>query len=528
MMQMSLRSIAKNLRDSGALHIFLFCLGAGLIVGRRVFPSLQNRSVSKALSDTATTRLGTVISSRVAAHPGKSGIYPLSDGRDAFAARMLLARVAERSLDVQYYIWHKDMTGTLLFDSLRAAADRGVRVRLLLDDNNTSGLDTTLAALDTHPNIEVRLFNPFLLRQTRALGYFTDFFRANRRMHNKSFTVDNQATIVGGRNVGDEYFGAPDKDALFVDLDVMAVGPVVDAVSTDFDRYWACASSYPADRMLSPVDPGKIADIGLAAAVTEHDPVAVAYVNAVRHSSFVHQLLQGALELEWADTRMVSDDPAKGIGRAAPEALLAEKLKGIIGNAAVDVALVSPYFVPTAAGVAAFIDLAKQNVSIRVLTNSLEATDVAAVHAGYAKRRVPLLKGGIALYELRRLSSNPFANRIRGQTGSSASSLHAKTFSVDGSRVFIGSFNFDPRSAKLNTEMGFVIDSPPLAQKIAAAFNEKIRQNAYEVELSGRGQLIWIESRGGKEVRHGTEPGSHFWQRAAVWFMSVLPIDWLL
>src|SRR6266542_1529779 len=181
--------------------------------------SLEHGESSSASSDTDGTRLGRAIAARVAAHPGHSGICALPDARDAFAARALLARAAERSLDVQYYIWRRDMTGTLLFESLHAAADRGVRVRLLLDDNNTSGLDTTLAALDSHPNIEVRLFNPFFIRKPRALGYFTDFARLNRRMHNKSFTADNQATIIGGRNVGDEYFGATD-GIMFVDLDV--------------------------------------------------------------------------------------------------------------------------------------------------------------------------------------------------------------------------------------------------------------------------------------------------------------------
>ena len=184
--------------------------------------------------------------------------------RDAFAARARLAEIAERSLDVQYYIWEKDMTGTLLFEALHAAADRGVRVRLLLDDNNTSGLDPVLAALDSHPNIEVRLFNPFVIRKPR-IGYLTDFFRANRRMHNKSFTADNQVTIIGGRNIGDEYFGAAE-GSLFVDLDVMAVGPIVHEVSNDFDRYWACASSYPLDRIVRPVDPAKLAEVKSAAA----------------------------------------------------------------------------------------------------------------------------------------------------------------------------------------------------------------------------------------------------------------------
>ncbi len=206
--------------------------------------------MTSALQDTDTTRLGRGVAPGLAAHPGKTGIYALSRGRDAFAARVLLAGAAERSLDVQYYIWHGDHTGYLLFEALWQAAERGVRVRLLLDDNNTSGLDATIAALDAHPNIEVRLYNPLVHRTARWTNYVTDFRRVNRRMHNKSLTVDNQVTVVGGRNIGDDYFAAGHGVA-FADLDVIAVGPAVHEVSTAFDLYWSSASAYPAEKLLA-------------------------------------------------------------------------------------------------------------------------------------------------------------------------------------------------------------------------------------------------------------------------------------
>jgi putative cardiolipin synthase len=478
------------------------------------------------LQDTADTRLGKSVLPLTQTHPNKSGVVALTDGRNAFAARTLLADAAERTLDVQYYIWHNDMSGTLLFEALHRAADRGVRVRLLLDDNNTTGLDTILAALDAHPNIEVRLFNPFIYRRWRALGYLTDFARLNRRMHNKSFTADNQVTIIGGRNVGDEYFDAG-QNVLFVDLDVLAIGPVVDDVSNDFDRYWASGSSYPADRILPDVDPATISALAAAASLVERDSAAFAYVQALKSSPFVRALLAGRLPFEWATTRMVSDDPAKGLGRAADDALLWPRLKRILGGPTHELELVSPYFVPTAAGVEFFAALAKQGVKITVLTNSLEATDVAAVHAGYAKWRKPLLKAGIALFEMKRTSSGPTV-RDRGLTGSSGSSLHAKTFSVDRSRVFIGSFNFDPRSARLNTEIGFVIDSPALAQRIANAFADSLPARAYKMHLSDAEVLQWVEQRNGKEIVHNKEPGTIFWQRLGVSILSRLPIEWLL
>lgn len=494
-------------------------------------PSLSGRSESHALTDTADTRLGRAVAAQVAAHPGKSGIHPLYDSHAAFAARALLAQTAERSLDVQYYIWHEDTAGTLLFEALHAAAERGVRVRLLLDDNNTAGLDQTLSALDAHRNIEVRLFNPFVMRSPRWLGYISDFSRLNRRMHNKSFTADNQVTIVGGRNVGDEYFGAND-GMLFVDLDVLAIGPVVQEVSEDFDRYWASHSSYPLATLVPPADAETLARRAAAAAQAGQESMATTYLASVRESPFMRELAARRLPLEWATARVISDDPAKGLGQAAPEAQLPEKLRQIIGEPAGSLELVSPYFVPTASGARALAAVSHRGVRIRVLTNSLEATDVKVVHAGYAKRRKELLEAGVTLYELRR-QSPPARKRKPLRDGSarfssSASSLHAKTFSVDSSRIFVGSFNFDPRSAHLNTEMGISIDSPLLARRISAIFDSSVRANSYQVQLSESGELYWIEQHNGMQIRHDTEPGTGFWQRLGIRFMSLLPIEWLL
>lgn len=509
--------------------VYLYALGLVLclIAGCQPLPSLEHRASSTAELDTGVTRLGRAILPQVLAHPGKSGVYLLSDARDAFAARTMLAQAAERTLDVQYYIWRNDMTGSLLLSALRQAAERGVRVRLLLDDNNTTGLDTALAALDSHPNIAVRLFNPFVVRRVRSFGFLTDFSRANRRMHNKSFTADSQATIVGGRNVGDEYFGAAG-EVLFADLDVMAVGPVVTEVAKDFDRYWNSDSSYPADRVLPPA--GRVAAENLSAAAfqRERNPSAVAYTSAVRRSPIIPDLMQGTLALEWAVARMVSDDPAKGLGLARPGTLIFDKLKATMGEPVAELNLVSPYFVPTDAGTDAFVAMARRGVKVRVLTNALEATDVPAVHSGYAKHRKTLLEAGISLYELRRQSAVSAPRYDTGFSGSSASSLHSKTFSFDRSRVFVGSINFDPRSARLNTEMGIVIDSPILAGRISAAFDQRVPAEAYQVKLSADGQLYWHERRGSQVLRHDFEPGTSAPQRTVVRLMSLLPIDWLL
>jgi putative cardiolipin synthase len=502
-------------------------LAIALQAGCSGLPSLAGRTASTALTDTASTPLGLAVAPLVAAHPGQSGVYALAEGRDAFAARAVLAHAAKRSLDVQYYIWRNDITGVLLFDALRAAADRGVRVRLLLDDNNTSGLDATLALLDAHPNIEVRLFNPFAMRRARLLGYLTDFARLNRRMHNKSFTADGQATIIGGRNIGDEYFGAAG-EVLFSDLDVLAVGPVVQAVSNDFDRYWNSQSAYPLNLIVQATDPDSAAAVKREAAAIAQAPPARAYRVAMRESTFFAELVTRRLPLEWAATLLVSDNPAKALDQAAPASRVGPQLRQMIGEPARELDLVSAYFVPGQNGTEAFSSLARRGVAVRILTNSLEATDVAAVHAGYAKWRKPLLAAGVKLYELRRSWPQDDRQRRAGPLGSSASSLHAKTFSVDGERVFIGSFNFDPRSARLNTEMGFVIDSPAMARQLANSLKSGIAERAYEVRLAPDGALYWIERKQGVAIRHDTEPGAGFWRRMGVRLLSWLPIDWLL
>ena len=460
-------------------------------------------------------------------HRGLSGIVPLREAYDAFAARVLLAEAAERTLDVQYYIWHNDLSGTLLLDALRRAADRGVRVRLLLDDNNTMGLDELLSALDAHPAIEVRLFNPFRRRRARWLDYLTDFARLNRRMHNKSFTADNQVTIVGGRNVGDEYFGAG-HDVLFVDLDVLAIGPVVNEVSQDFERYWHSESAWPVGRVLAPASTTSTAHVTAAAARALSNPDAAIFVQAVERQPFVRDLIERRLTFDWAVTRMVSDDPAKGLGRAADDALLWSRLKDLMGAPASELHLVSPYLVPGKAGSRHFKALAKRGVKASVLTNSLEATDVAAVHAGYARYRRPMLESGVRIFEMKRTSAPSLRRPMIASSGSSRSSLHAKTFAIDRSRIFVGSFNFDPRSARLNTELGFVIDSPGLASQLAAVFTERVPVRAYSVRLRTGGRLQWTEMRDGRDLVYEREPGAGTGLRLVVAALSVLPIEWLL
>lgn len=454
------------------------------------------------------------------------GLHTLEDSLEAFAARYLLAARAQRTLDVQYYIWEDDVSGRLLFQALLDAAQRGVQVRLLLDDNNTSGLDKTLRVLDAHPNIEVRLFNPFSFRTLRMLGYLTDFARLNRRMHNKSFSADAEATIIGGRNVGDAYFGIGE-EPLFTDLDVLAIGPVVKDVEADFERYWQSESVATLEHVLSE-DAASTGTISILDFDQQQQAAAEGYLEKVTATKIAQRLAQGDLPFIRAHTRLLSDDPRKGQGKAAARNLLSERLLSVMGTPENNIDIISAYFVPGRAGVAQILKLVRKGVKVAILTNSLAANDVAVVHAGYARWRKKLLRHGVELYELKPTSHPRPGLRDRGLTGNSGSSLHAKTFSIDSKKVFIGSFNFDQRSALLNTEMGLVIDSESLAQRIHHRFVRSQRDAAWQLRLSRWGKIHWIDREGGKETVLKKEPMATLWQRLLVLVAYVLPVEWLL
>jgi putative cardiolipin synthase len=505
---------------------------AALLVGCASLPPLESRDASFAQTGTDGTRLGRAVAPVVAAHPGKSGIYPMPIPSDAFAARVLLADAAERTLDLQYYIWHGDQTGYLLFDAAWRAAQRGVRVRILLDDLNTEGLDETIAALDAHPNIEIRLYNPLVYRSARALNFVGDFTRVNRRMHNKAFIADNQAAVAGGRNVGNEYFGAGE-DVEFRDLDVLAVGPVVREISAEFDLYWNSASAYPSAPFTGAASPDAGGALEARFAAKRADPESTAYIDAVRATPLVRELIEGRLAFDWTHAEVVRDDPAKTLDAAdRTDILLITELVETTTPPRSSFDLVSPYFVPGDEGTAALAKLARRGVRVRVLTNSLAATDVPAVHAGYARRRCDLLRAGVRLYELKPSLPHEVAKPRSEAHGSSATKLHAKTFAVDDSSIFVGSFNFDQRSAKLNTEMGVVIESPVLARRLATSFETSVPNAAYEVRLTTTGatdcSLEWIERTPAGEIHHAEEPGTIASQRAWIEILEMLPIEWLL
>lgn len=505
------------------LLVILVLLLAALALARYLLrlPSNEGRVETHAFAPDPATTLGSALLPLAAAHPGLSGIRPLWPGIEAYAARMALARAAEQSIDARYYIWQRDSTGLSLLQELKAAADRGVRVRLLVDDNGTPDLDAELAALNTLPNFEVRVFNPFSLRSPRVLSYPLDFPRINRRMHNKSFTVDGVATIVGGRNIGDIYF-ARDTEIQYSDFDVLATGAVVGNVATDFDAYWNSASAYPHQLLVTP--PADLSALDTAATEAQADPDTEAYAQAVSESRLVQGMLAKTLDLEWVPVTLLSDDPRKALGDAPAGTLLATALGPLIGTARQSIDVISAYFVPGREGTERLAFAARQGLRVRVLTNSLEATDVLPVHAAYGKYRQPLLSAGVEIYELRRIPRTEKERKALGLLGSSGASLHAKVFAVDRRAVFVGSFNFDPRSVWLNCEMGFWIESPALATAITDAL-DRGASTTWQVGLAPDGALTWT---GADSPTVSDEPGSNALKRFTLGLLARLPVEWMM
>lgn len=516
------------------MRLIALCVAAviiALVVAHLVFrpPSLEGRTVSHAVEASTTNALGRIALTPPEQRGGNSGVTPLLEGADAFAARIALIRKAEAALDVQYYIWQRDATGLMLLDELRRAAERGVRVRLLLDDNGIVGLDGDLAALNALPNVEVRLFNPFILRSPKWVGYAFDFSRLNRRMHNKSLTADGALGIVGGRNIGDVYFGMGE-GTHYIDTDVLVAGEVVTTVGTEFDRYWASASAHPAERILAQPPEDALAALVADAQSAAHSPEGLRYIEQLQRANIVEALRSGSMAFEWTTATLVSDDPAKGLGRAEFRDLLFPQLLELMAEPNHSVDLVSAYFIPGRQFTEALADLARSGKRVRILTNSLAATDVTIVHSAYVKYRLALLQGGVELYELKPGFAADDENRPPdGVGGSSRASLHSKTMAVDERRIFIGSFNFDPRSVRLNTEMGVLVESPRIAAGLARAFTTAFPAMSYKPGLNDDGSIWWEETTAqGGTTRHSDEPGVILLSRIVFSILELLPIEWLL
>lgn len=508
------------------------CVGLSLLAlaGCASLPDNTGRTATYALQDTDDTQLARWITARRIDHGDESGFQLLGDGLDAFLVRAVLAQSAERSIDAQYYLLHNDLTGHLFIDQLLQAADRGVRVRLLVDDMDLDGRDMGARLIDAHPNVEVRFFNPFSRHGSRTLQLLTRFGSVTRRMHNKSFTVDNQITVLGGRNIGDEYFEA-NPQIRFNDLDVMCVGPVAGDVATSFDRYWNHPLAYPVAR-LSGVTPtaAQLAAGRQALDAYVGDQQDSAYLQALRNSPLAGQLRSGEVDLYWDTGRIVADDPEKLVAaRDATDYSLSTELRPLFERTDHELIIFSPYFVPGREGTRFLSDLAARGVRVRILTNSLASTDVAVVHAGYARYRKDLLRAGVELYEMDGRDVAADSGDRHLFKGSSKASLHAKSFVMDREEVFIGSLNLDPRSVIENSEIGVIVSNREVGEGMAAWFDANVDRIAFRLALqtdpSGGEVLRWHRIEDGGAKVYASEPYATWLQQLVVAVAGLLPIE---
>ncbi|MGY1519943.1 phospholipase D-like domain-containing protein [Luteimonas sp. A482] len=457
-----------------------------------------------------------------ARHPGQSGFRLVATGSDAYALRAYSAQAATTSLDIQAYIWNADLTGKLLARQALLAADRGVRVRILVDDFPARANDAGFAALDAHPDLEVRIYNPLVSRSglARKAGEFaTDFRRLNHRMHNKSWIADNRIALVGGRNLGDEYFDARPVGN-FIDLDMLMVGPVVREVSATFDRFWNSPSSFPIAQLSSrSVSPEALRRLR---GVLDDSPAelrASDFAQVLREDPQVQALLAGETYLRWHSAwRFVSDDPLKKRLDMTDRSEVLRVLLPAVRQAQRNLRILTPYFVPAASGTAELVAAAQRGPEVQVLTNSLAATDVAIVHGGYMRSRRPLLRGGVQLWELRPVGTSDPGYSLMGLSGTS---LHTKAMIVDDQQIFVGSYNLDPRSKSLNTEQGILVTDPVLAAELTRLFDAKLQgERAWKVTLHGN-RLRWSD---GYHV-WTRDPQADVSRRILAWLASVLPIE---
>ncbi len=455
-----------------------------------------------------------------------SPLYPLTSAHDGFAARVYLIRNARRQLDLQYYIWDDDVVGRLLLLELQQAAQRGVRVRLLLDDNSTRGLDGYLSVLGRQPNFEIRLFNPFAHRKWRIFDYLHRFEQQQKRMHNKLLVADQTVMMTGGRNVGDSYFRPTPNEQAFTDLDLIAAGAPAVKASQSFEEFWDAPDSYPVRDVVTPDGQAESEALQLIKDSPKL-PEAAQFLQTLQRAPVVQDLLDGRLQWIWAPAEFMSDHPDKLHKKFAPQDTVAGVINQKMRSPQAQIDLVSAYFIPTDAQVQELSALARKGVRVRVLTNSLASTDVPAVHAFYVKKRPALLAAGVRLFEYNANDPLPsFGPKgSKGNTLTSDASLHAKVFGWDKQSVFVGSFNYDPRSVHHNTECGLLVNSPLMAQEIDRLMDGQLRTRAYEVKLDEQRRLYWIDQTQGTQKIWHEEPNASLMDRALARAVGWLPIE---
>lgn len=513
---------------SGWICALLLALLASLLVtGCRSLPPAEERAAEPAFDQPDTTMLGTLVSGPIRDHAGQSGFLILDTGRQAFEQRAALIEAAERSIDAQYYIWNSDVSGRYLARRLLLAADRGVRVRLLLDDINVAGRDAVLAMLDRHPNIQVRIYNPFAARAGlgKWLGFIGDFQRLNRRMHNKTFVVDAAFGIVGGRNIGDEYFDLHPQ-VNFRDRDVLAVGPVVRGMSGNFDAYWNNAWAYAIEQIAPDVAANHEAELRLAEArAAAGDTTGLSHMPVQGAVEARAALGQALAQTVWAPAELVFDPPAEDMRDGADRPReTAQALRRLVDASTSEILIESAYFILGDDQFEGVARLRERGVSVAALTNSLASNDLTTNHSGYARRRGEMLAHGLELHELRpdAAACAVWIDKA-GYCGAGLVSLHAKSVVFDRRTLYVGSFNVNLRSIYLNGETALIIHSPVLAERVARDIELAMApQNSWRVTQDAEGRLRW-STNGATAWTH--EPQTGGWRRFKSGLFSLLPLE---
>lgn len=520
-----------NVRSSISIAVIVLSGIAGCSTLPKQVPIKPQYSYDTSTKDTTLSK---IISPLKNEHSELTGYHVLYDPLDAIAARIHLIDKAEKTLDLQYYIWDNDKIGALALYKIIQAADRGVKVRLLIDDNNAQAMESIYLALDQHINIEVKLFNPYRFRRLRPIDMVLDLKRINRRMHNKTFTADQQIALIGGRNMSNHYFNVSD-NYQFSDVDVMLVGQAVDDITHSFDEYWNDNYAYPVLQIVNPQQ-YTLRYEGLKQQLTEHYELVTVqnYLDFSNRSNDFENWLNHHAKWDWVKAEVVKDSPEKIKDKAKKEQHINFQMVKNLDMPQDNVDLISAYFVPQKKGEEKISELAEKGVQVRILTNSFKANDVALVHAFYAKYRVDLLKHGVELYEflpaLPEEELNAEKKELSKQAkinlkGLSRSSLHAKLMAIDEKQVFIGSFNFDPRSANLNSEIGVILNSPPLAAEVHRTMDANLKKYAFKLVLDAENKINWQRETPNGIRTYTKEPKMKWWQRIGVKMISWLPIE---
>ena len=463
---------------------------------------------------------------------GLTAYLALDDAFSSIASRLHLINKAKHNIDLQYYIWENDSIGHLMLAELLKAADRGVKVRLLIDDQNGTKLDATLKQLAAHPNFEIKLFNPYKFRKLRVIDYAFRLKHINHRMHNKLIIADGAIAVTGGRNISREYFDASD-NFQFTDMDILFYGTAVQHANDIFHEFWNDNLSYSVPQLLGNGNQEQLSKLR-----QYYELTALQKDQLKKRIELAEKQINKHLKdrpINWAKAHFIADSPNKIRGAATHDQLIYSQMLNIMGEPKQHLELVSAYFVPTRKGTDYLVNLSKNDVRIRILTNSFLANDVAVVHAFYQKYRHDLLQNGIKLYEFKpyiernkRTWYEVVTGNVIPAKGKNTSSLHAKFFDIDG-MVFIGSFNFDPRSANLNSEVGLVVESDVLQKYISKSLDQYLPQIAYELKLNKQGEIIWLDQhKDGSIVEYKHDPETTKFQRFAMQAVSYLPIEWMM